>query len=190
MKRLPENQFHYVEDDEDEDFLAQVAAVESHALSHSKRFKSTPASAPTTTSQAYSVNHPKEANKVPEGAYLAALRGFAPQRNNLVSAQSRVVSSGSKLKVVTADAGGDQLGFVADGVCFKCGKPGHWARDCDSAKVGEGIQQPSEPEKPCQCGSGVCLVLTANTERNKGRRFYKCPIRQVLLVLRWKLGKS
>lgn len=32
-------------------------------------------------------------------------------------------------------------------------------------------------EKSCPCGSGVCLVLTANTERNRGRLFYKCPLR-------------
>lgn len=35
------------------------------------------------------------------------------------------------------------------------------------------------PEKVCPCGLGVCNVFTANTERNRGRDFYKCPQRQV-----------
>ncbi|KAF9666126.1 hypothetical protein SADUNF_Sadunf16G0196300 [Salix dunnii] len=30
----------------------------------------------------------------------------------------------------------------------------------------------------CPCGLGVCNVFTANTERNRGRDFYKCPQRQ------------
>ncbi|KAL3611775.1 hypothetical protein D5086_002795 [Populus alba] len=34
------------------------------------------------------------------------------------------------------------------------------------------------PEKVCPCGLGVCNVFTANTERNRGRDFYKCPQRQ------------
>lgn len=37
----------------------------------------------------------------------------------------------------------------------------------------------SDSEKTCPCGSGPCLILTANTERNRGRMFYKCPLRQV-----------
>ncbi|KAE8679707.1 hypothetical protein F3Y22_tig00111398pilonHSYRG00373 [Hibiscus syriacus] len=36
----------------------------------------------------------------------------------------------------------------------------------------------SGSEKSCPCGSGTCLILTANTERNRGRMFYKCPLRQ------------
>ncbi|KAL4326209.1 hypothetical protein GQ457_11G004270 [Hibiscus cannabinus] len=36
----------------------------------------------------------------------------------------------------------------------------------------------SDSEKSCPCGSGPCLILTANTERNRGRMFYKCPLRQ------------
>ena len=37
----------------------------------------------------------------------------------------------------------------------------------------------SPPEKPCPCGLGTCLVLTSNTQKNPGRKFYKCPIREV-----------
>lgn len=37
----------------------------------------------------------------------------------------------------------------------------------------------SPPEKPCPCGSGICLILTSTTQKNPGRKFYKCPIREV-----------
>lgn len=32
-------------------------------------------------------------------------------------------------------------------------------------------------EKACPCGAGICLVLTSNTPRNPGRKFYRCPMR-------------
>ncbi|CAH2034987.1 unnamed protein product [Thlaspi arvense] len=32
------------------------------------------------------------------------------------------------------------------------------------------------PEKNCPCGVGLSLILTSNTQKNPGRRFYKCPI--------------
>uniref|UniRef100_J3LTH9 DNA topoisomerase n=2 Tax=Oryza brachyantha TaxID=4533 RepID=J3LTH9_ORYBR len=32
-------------------------------------------------------------------------------------------------------------------------------------------------EKACPCGAGSCLVLTSNTPRNPGRKFYRCPMR-------------
>ncbi|KAG0466121.1 hypothetical protein HPP92_017701 [Vanilla planifolia] len=32
-------------------------------------------------------------------------------------------------------------------------------------------------EKPCPCGSGTCLILTSNTSKNPGRRFYRCPLK-------------
>lgn len=31
------------------------------------------------------------------------------------------------------------------------------------------------PEMECPCGAGLCIVLTANTAKNPGRQFYKCP---------------
>jgi hypothetical protein len=34
---------------------------------------------------------------------------------------------------------------------------------------------PAPEGPPCPCGAGPCKVLTAKTERNNGRTFYKCP---------------
>ena len=53
-------------------------------------------------------------------------------------------------------------------VCHLCKQPGHWAKDCP--------QKPSTPSMACPCGGGMCSVLTARTERNMGRQFYKCPL--------------
>lgn len=42
--------------------------------------------------------------------------------------------------------------------------------------------QPGLSEQPvlqCICGGGPCTVLTAKTEKNMGRQFYKCPLPQV-----------
>lgn len=36
----------------------------------------------------------------------------------------------------------------------------------------------SPPEKPCPCGLGTCLILISNTQKNPGRKFYKCPLRE------------
>ena len=33
-----------------------------------------------------------------------------------------------------------------------------------------------EPKMECPCGGGPCTVLTARTEKNNGRRFFKCPL--------------
>ncbi|KAJ4825410.1 hypothetical protein Tsubulata_030903 [Turnera subulata] len=40
--------------------------------------------------------------------------------------------------------------------------------------AGSGI---SSPEKMCPCGLGACVVYTASTEKNRGRTFYKCPLK-------------
>lgn len=172
-----------IEVEDDDDFLAQVAALEADALS-SKRRKTT---ATTTTSAAVtrtSINA-AAAEESAEGAYTAALRG---SRSLLFQQQSS--RSNGRLKVLNNNnnnnsnmfanpgfgGGGGTVGGGGGDSCFKCGKSGHWSRDCDTNSYG--VVDPSVPEKVCRCGLGACIVLTANTEKNRGRQFYKCPLRE------------
>ncbi|CAM6107141.1 unnamed protein product [Calypogeia fissa] len=78
----------------------------------------------------------------------------------------------------------------SSGICSSCGMDGHCSKDCKRDKGfssstkgvgGEGQEAPTLPERLCPCGAGACMVLTATTERNRGRRFFKCPL--------WKEGK-
>lgn len=173
------------DDDDDDDFLSQVAAAEAHALANKRRR--------VTPSTNYVVPHPHSnhgKDDVGGGVYTDALKG-----NQNLSFQS--TASGSlrgrvaKGTVKVVASGNDDVfgGGRSDGgdSCFKCGKSGHWARDCDATGGGGGGggrysnygSDLSIPEKNCPCGFGACLVLTANTEKNRGRKFFKCPLRQV-----------
>lgn len=114
-----------------------------------------------------------------EGSYTAALKGS----KSLSWQQQTALDAASKPKTTRPSDDGNS--------CFKCGKPGHWARDCAGVGVRhDGSRNPAssaaaaDEEKPCSCGAGPCLVLTANTERNRGRKFYRCPVREVCLHFR------
>ena len=45
-------------------------------------------------------------------------------------------------------------------------------------------------ELPCPCGAGPCAMLTAKTEKNMGRQFFKCPLNQVIVCLVFKISAS
>ncbi|GMG98869.1 hypothetical protein Nepgr_000709 [Nepenthes gracilis] len=152
-------------DDDDVEFLSQIEAAEAQALSIKRRRVTLSSS---TNAAAVSVSHSpgklKEEKQleVVEGAYTAALKGSKSLLwQSTFSASSASAGSGG------GGGGGNSYG----------GKVGHWARDCDGsgASLAVGL---ALVERACPCGAGSCSVLTANTERNRGRKFYKCPLRQ------------
>lgn len=40
-------------------------------------------------------------------------------------------------------------------------------------------KEDAPPPKACPCGGGMCSVFTSSTERNPGRKFYRCPLGKV-----------
>jgi hypothetical protein len=165
--------------DEEEAFFLALDAAEAAALdSSAKRRRLSTTASPT----------PATPPTASEGSYLAALKGSHSsawqQQQALNYAHKRPDGS----KTLAAGTGGTQ---VAGGSCFKCGDPGHWARECPQlapAAAGGGVvgggsgggyvnARGEVEEKACPCGAGSCLVLTSNTPRNPGRQFYKCPLR-------------
>ncbi|XP_055816975.1 uncharacterized protein LOC129886349 [Solanum dulcamara] len=162
---------------EDEEFLSQVAAAEAEAISTAAKRRRISAAVTTTTTTA--VTTPKlnvntnNITSVEEGAYLAVLKG---NKSVLFQQKGSTNAFATPINNYRANSNNNWSSSDAGGSCFKCGKSGHWARDCGANPPTD--DSVSFPEKKCACGSGNCLVLTANTEKNRGRKFYKCPIRQ------------
>ncbi|KAL5217953.1 hypothetical protein ABZP36_018637 [Zizania latifolia] len=181
-------------DEEDEAFLLAVNAAEAAAIDFSKRRRLS-----TTFSTSSSPAPATLPAVAPEGPYLAALKGshsstWKQQQETLSYAHKRPGGS----KTLASPAGGSGGAQVGKGACFKCGDSSHWARDCPQsvpASGGGGVggggafggigcggggyvdAGGAVEEKACPCGAGSCLVLTSNTPRNPGRKFYRCPMR-------------
>jgi len=92
-------------------------------------------------------------SSIPEGPYMAALKGSKSDQW-----QQSPLNPASKSRSVAVTTGGFQRSDGGGGV------------------AGE----QDFPEKSCPCGVGICLILTSNTPKNPGRKFYKCPNREVL----------
>ncbi|CAH8392219.1 unnamed protein product [Eruca vesicaria subsp. sativa] len=90
---------------------------------------------------------------VPEGPYMAALKGSKSEQWQL-----------NPLNPASKSRGGFQGGTVNSN--YPAGNYGSEAGEQDF------------PEKNCPCGNGVCSILTSNTQKNPGRKFYKCPNRE------------
>lgn len=89
----------------------------------------------------------------PEGPYMAALKGSKSEQWQ----QSPLNPASKSLSVATTTGG------------FQRSDGGGVAAEQDF------------PEKTCPCAVGLCLILTSNTQKNPGRKFYKCPITEVLI---------
>ncbi|KAL2938870.1 DNA topoisomerase 3-alpha [Bienertia sinuspersici] len=159
------------EDEEDVEFLYQLEAAEAHALSLS--------SSSSAKRRRLSVEESNNSvEQVEEGAYTAALKGSKSltwQKQQQQQQQQNYTTKKASDSPTIAGGGG---------CCFKCGKEGHWARECPTSSAA--VVGPTYPplttmngvEKLCACGLGNCLLFTANTERNRGRKFFRCPVRQ------------
>ncbi|KAL4352305.1 hypothetical protein GQ457_06G034590 [Hibiscus cannabinus] len=67
------------------------------------------------------------------------------------------------------------------GVCIHCQQTGHSSNDCPSQfsrsrnSRSRANSQNGEPSVSCSTCETPCVLRTANTENNRGRKFYSCP---------------
>lgn len=138
-------------DFEDEEFLSQVAAAEAEALSTAAKRRRISATVTTTTTTS-AVTTPEFKVNVNNNASVEEGAYLAVLKGNTSVLLQQKVSTNAFSTPINNK--------------YKANPPTD-----DSV---------SFPEKICACGMGSCLVLTANTEKNRGRKFYRCPMRQVL----------
>ncbi|TVU44707.1 hypothetical protein EJB05_04158 [Eragrostis curvula] len=170
-----------VHEEVDDAFLLAIDAAEAAAVDSSTKRRRLS----TTSSSASPTPATPPAASSPEGSYLAALKGS----HSSAWQQQQALAYGPRRTDGTRTLAGGASGTqVASGACFKCGDPGHWARECPQSApstggrggIGGGGYADAGgevAEKACPCGAGSCLVLTSNTPKNPGRKFYKCPMR-------------
>lgn len=168
--------------DDDADFLSIIDAVEADALASAGKKKRQGTS---------------ETIVEIEGSYAAALKGsrsslWKKQQEELLLPRKKAKETGPSFTAGGNNGGGGGVvsGSGGSDGCFKCGASGHWARDCTAVGGGaEGLGRGGAvvdgavEDKPCPCGSGNCLVLTSNTAKNPGRKFYRCPLREVRVLI-------
>ncbi|BBM97047.1 DNA topoisomerase III [Marchantia polymorpha subsp. ruderalis] len=97
-------------------------------------------------------------------------------------------SGGSNSSVTNRRTGqGNATNYSTEGssgrACSNCGQLGHYSTDCPRGQgQGSGRRQSgstaagSNEDIRCSCNE-QCVLLTANTEANRGRQFYGCPSR-------------
>ncbi|KAK7286542.1 hypothetical protein RJT34_21607 [Clitoria ternatea] len=70
------------------------------------------------------------------------------------------------------------------GGCFWCPQQGHWVQSCPfkspNNTTSPKLDSPVYPntEIQCRCGHGACVIKIANTEKNKNRKYFACPIKR------------
>lgn len=137
------------DDDDDPAFLSALDAVEALHAS-------------TSPHPSPNIKLPMDSKRPklgPEGEYLAALRGTHSQT--------------WKAKMDDASSGHGRSSYPNPVPRPAVGATGSWTSGSKESDDGSSV-----PVRNCPCGAGACRVLTANTEKNAGRQFYRCPLRQ------------
>ncbi|CAM6099776.1 unnamed protein product [Calypogeia fissa] len=69
---------------------------------------------------------------------------------------------------------GSANGSANHRACSTCGQLGHFSTDCPRSHGGGTGRGGGDDDIRCNCNE-TCTLLTAQTENNRGRKFYKCP---------------